>query len=220
MVADNSAESEAILMVHSPATEQEHIGATTQTLADRHPSYFSEINYLEFTTRLKHYLHQGKVVGLADVAVSNGSDIVLMNLLAKYKIIDKLQAYAGWNTSGNTLGTVIAHTIIESFYHEDRTDQLKQASRNFFYERLIEDWGYQANVRFDIATNELERLEGNYFDISKHIDDAENTIKKRLQEFIDENITPYINEQVNLVNVYSPWKRMFEVGIKASMKSL
>lgn len=216
MAADNSTESEAVLMVHSPATEQECIGSTSQAILDRHPSYFSEVNYLEFITRLKHYLNQGKVIGLADVALTNGSDVVLMNLLAKYKLIDKLQAYAGWNTSGNTLGTVIAHTIIESYYHEDRSGELKQASRDFFYERLIEDWGYQANVRFDIATNDLERLEGNYFDISKHIDEAENTIRKQLQQFIDHNIAPYTKEQVNLVDVYSPWKRLFEVGIKVS----
>lgn len=215
MVADNSAESEAVLMVHSPATEQEHIGATTHAIHERHPSYFSEMNYLEFVTRLRYYLENNKVVGLADVALSNGSDILLMNLLAKYNLFDKLPSYAGWNTSGNTLGTVIAHTIVESYYSKDRTEKMKQASRNFFYERLIEDWGYQAIVRFKIMKNDIERLEGNYFDISKNLIEAEATIKRQLQQFIDEYINSYSSEKVKLVNVYSPWKRMFEVGIEA-----
>lgn len=218
IIADDSTHSGAILMVHSPATEQENIGNTSQAIEDRHPSYFSEINYLEFVTMIKYYLEKDKVVGLADVALSNGSDVLLMKLLAKYKLIDKLPAYAGWNTSGNTLGTVIPHTIIEAYYSKDRTIEMKKASRNFYYERLIEDWGYQALVRFNVMENDIEELGGNYFDISKNLVETEKLIKVQLEQFIAKHISPYSSEKITLVDVYSPWKRMFETGIKASVE--
>ncbi len=49
-------------------------------------------------------------------------------------------AYAGWNTDGNTLGTVIANSVLLSVYN--------QARENTFFNalRILEDNFYQVNI--------------------------------------------------------------------------
>lgn len=119
VMVDHSGDAQAILMVHAPAVGETDV-ADGQPFAERHASYYSEVNIPEFVHVMQYYLAKGKLVALADVATINGSDGSLMNLLSKLRLLDDVAAYAGWNTMGNTLGTVIAHTVIESYYRTMR----------------------------------------------------------------------------------------------------
>ncbi|RDW22190.1 hypothetical protein CWR48_00330 [Oceanobacillus arenosus] len=215
-IVDNNLESDAVLMVHSPAVSKDDIAEPVHTLQERHPSYFSEMNYQEFVNAIRLYVEKGKVLGIADVALCNGSDVVLMNLLKDHNLIDKVNAYAGWNTSGNTLGTVIAHTTIESFNRKNTQEQYQHKSREFYYARLIEDWGYQAIVKHVMIRDFLAQYEATYFDISKNLEIIEGIINAQLQSFIDQNLL--IKDKITLDNVNSPWKRMFEVGLEVTYR--
>jgi hypothetical protein len=214
LITDDSTSADGILMIHSPAVSQDDIAEPAHKISERHASYYLEIHYQEFVNSISSYLYEGRVVGVGDVALCNGSDVILMNLLRDKKLVDRLPCYAGWNTSGNTLGTVIPHLIIEAFNRKsDPTKFLKQ-SREFYYARLIEDWGYQAVVKHDILQNDIERFGANYFDISLKLQDIEELIKEKLQDFIRENLNTPELEHIKLEQVYSPWKRMFEIGLK------
>ncbi|MFF2447435.1 DUF4127 family protein [Neobacillus sp. NPDC058068] len=214
VIADQSADADAILFTHSPAISQSGVAEPFLAFGERHRSYFSEINYREFVQALKYYLGNNKVVGLADVATCNGSDQTLMFMLKKQGLLEKLDAYAGWNTSGNTLGTVIAHTIIESYYNQrsEENRQRRRKSREFYYSRLVEDWGYQTIARKAVANNDVPRFGGTYFDISSHLEEIQGIIAKYLEAFIEENLAGLKEGKIELTHVYSPWKRMFEVG--------
>ncbi|MEH7115392.1 DUF4127 family protein [Neobacillus niacini] len=213
-ITDRFMNADGILMIHSPAVSQDDIAEPVHKLSERDPSYFSEIHYQEFVTLISSYLDQGKVVGVGDVALCNGSDVILMNLLRDNNLVDRLPCYAGWNTSGNTLGTIIAHLIIEAFNRNYDPSKFLKQGREFYYTRLIEDWGYQAVVKHDILQNDIERFGANYFDISLKLHDIEELIKEKLQDFIQENLNTPELEHIKLEQVYSPWKRMFEVGLK------
>ncbi|MEH7235331.1 DUF4127 family protein [Bacillus sp. JJ1562] len=216
-VVDHSIESDVVLMVHSPAVSQELIAEPVHMLHERHPSYFSEINYQEFIEAIEHYVGKGKVIGVADVALCNGSDVVLMNLLSDNRLLDEINAYAGWNTSGNSLGTVIAHAIIEAFYQNSNQLDVKNKSREFFYARLIEDWGYQAIVKTEMNKEIVAQNLGTYFDISENLTTIEQAIKEKLESFINRSLLTNKGE-INLIEVYSPWRRMFEIGIEVSYR--
>ncbi|MEH7382303.1 DUF4127 family protein [Bacillus sp. JJ1533] len=214
IVADNSIEADALLFTHSPAVSQSGVAEPNQAFYERHQSYSSEVNYREFVHALKYFVKKGKVIGLADVATCNGSDQTLMNFIKKVGLVEEVDAYAGWNTSGNTLGTVISHTIIESYFNKQNvvnTDR-KRKSREFYYSRLVEDWGYQTIARRHVSTHDVPRLGGTYFDISDQLDNIENLIKKQLSVFIENHLSDLSEGKIMLNNVYSPWKRMFEVG--------
>lgn len=79
-------------------------------------------------------------VSLADVAYSNGADNALMEELARKGLILNLRSYAGVNTAGNAIGYALGQGILL----EKASDK---ARKKILITRLLDDWGYQANVR-------------------------------------------------------------------------
>ncbi|MEH6857541.1 DUF4127 family protein, partial [Priestia megaterium] len=214
-IIDHSYDTNIILMVNSPATEQWNM-AEQVPFNTRHATYFSEVNYREFIEAIKMYLGKGKNVSLADVAVCNGSDTYLMNLLKKNNLINELSSYAGWNTSGNTLGTVIPHTIIHSYYNNYGSNKEKlKKDREFYLHRLVEDWGYQGVVRNDIIENHLPVLKASYFEV-KHVQkDVEELVKNKIMDFVRDN---FDSDNLLITNVNLPWVRMFEIDFELDLK--
>jgi len=202
------------LMVHAPAASGVSVAETTDSYDARHHSYFSEVNMREFVSSMERYAKQGKVIVLGDVALCNGGDDTLMKLLAKKGLLDKLDGYAAWNTSGNALGTVISHAIITAYNRvQAQPDSQKEAaSRMYYYYRLIEDWGYQAVVRQHITDQLLPELKASYFHIEHVQDKVNGLIEEYLQQFTNEYI-PY-DGTLTISEVSTPWKRMFEIGFR------
>src|SRR5690606_5012050 len=99
-------------------------------------------------------------------------DQLLMNLLHQSGLLGRLQGYAAWNTSGNSLGTVISHAVIQSYYRsiQQPDDESSSHSRLFYLSRLIEDWGYQSLVRQEVCADHLPELGASYFQLS-HVQD-------------------------------------------------
>ncbi|MBB6673300.1 DUF4127 family protein [Cohnella nanjingensis] len=265
-IGDHASEADFVLMVNSPPVGQHDMAETTTALADRHASYFSEVNLREFAEAIARYTAKGRMVALADVATCNGSDEPLMKLLSRWGLLPKIAAYAGWNTSGNTLGTVIAHAIVESYYRGaaqragglqsreaggaagelggkkqgtpsafgeqqggaggqvdvqagESTGAAWEAERarnseSFYVSRLLEDWGYQAIVRTDIAWNHLEALGGNYFDVSAIHGEISALVLAKLTAFAETYLQDLDPSRFLLDNVEMPWRRMFEVGFE------
>src|SRR5690606_38859347 len=69
-------------------------------------------NLLDFTEAILHYTDQGIPAAVADVAYANGGDTAFVTLLLRRVGLKRLSAYAGWNTAGNTLGTVGARASV------------------------------------------------------------------------------------------------------------
>jgi hypothetical protein len=221
-MADSSAEADTILMVNSPPVGQYDMAETSQSLSERHASYFSEVNYREFAQAVRVYAEKGKMVALADVGTCNGSDEPLMKLISKSGLLPLISAYAAWNTSGNTLGTVIAHAIVESYYRKGDIILQQEAARSrrskeFYLARLVEDWGYQSIIRGEVVRDHLQALGGNYFDISAVAPQVHELIRGKMNAFI----TRYLHDlqpcQVKLGQVELPWRRMFEVDFELSI---
>lgn len=220
IISDTSNEANAILMVHSPAVGQSEMAETDTAFQDRHRSYFSEINIREFVQVMKHYLKAEKLVMLADVALCNGGDHQLMRLIHAQGLLGQLSGYAAWNTSGNSLGTVISHAVIASYYRFNASEKQEAhdiSSQSFYISRLIEDWGYQALVRKQICENNLPGLGASYFEISHVIDEVCELIEVELNRFAAEYLWEQGLKPMKVVDVELPWKRMFEVGFAIQM---
>jgi len=216
-ICEASAEADFVLMVNSPPVGAYEMAETDSEYGKRHASYFSETGLREFAQAIRAYSDKGKVVALADVATCNGGDEPLLNLLSDSGLLPRLSAYAGWNTSGNSLGTVIAHAVVESYYRRPgspRIEGREHRGKLFYWSRLLEDWGYQAVVRTDIVKNDLERMGGSYFAISHIQDEVVSLVREKLESFWTRNAAGLNPERMRIRDVRLPWNRMFEVGFE------
>jgi len=161
-------------------------------------------------------------VALADVAFVNGSDLTLGNLLMQHPEIVRLTAYAGWNTAGNTLGTVLAHAVLRLLAQRNGTDpDQTQAHYEFLLMRFLDDYIYQARVRSQVFLEDLpalnlpasmERLP------SSMLEPVEKLVRERLLLAGSELERLFINagvvKSVKVENINLPWQRLFEVGFE------
>ncbi|MDN4067066.1 DUF4127 family protein [Paenibacillus vini] len=222
VLADHSGDTPFVLIVHSPAVDQAGM-AEQIPFKERHRSYFSEIHYREIVERLDAYLQKGKHVALGDVATCNGGDPVLINLLKKKGLLDQLTAYAGWNTSGNTLGTVIAHFVIISYYLERPESaaypEIVRESRKFYYERLVEDFIYQSLVRQDMLEHDLPRLDASYYVIGHCLDEVQGILAEKMNRAAEQYFGDIPEGRIRLQRLHFPWKRMFEIGFELNIET-
>ena len=130
---------------------------------------------------------------IADVRFANGADNNFVKELFKNKIIDKnFYGYSAWNTSANSLGSLILCAKMKIFAKKYNQNAFEKVQLT----RFLDDWAYQANVRQKLKSPE------------------KNILAKEMKSFekVLEDVT------LNSVNVkYSfPWKRLFEVEIEFS----
>jgi hypothetical protein len=151
-------------------------------------------------------LDGGERVSLADCRYPNGSDPVLVEALRDAGLLLRLDAYGGWNTAGNTLGsTVAASTVATVGRHTGTLDPVAQ--ERFLLHRLVEDYGYQARVRNDL----LAQLGEAAFRDPEGADTAE-LARRRLDDVLQEITGSAAGWRVGATTF--PWDRAFEVDLR------
>jgi hypothetical protein len=135
---------------------------------------------------------------LCDVAYSNGSDPMLIEELVKRpELLKKLWGYAGWNTTGNSLGSALAMGVARWFAEKKETGaQADEALKNALFIRLADDWAYQTQVRKDLG-QELSR--------------------DKLRDLMSPHLTALgkaLEMQPSRVDLDLPWQRSFEIEIR------
>lgn len=176
-----------------------------------HQAFFVDRKLDVFVNDIKLSMENGDKVALADVAFANGGDKDLLALLDKENLALKLSAYGAWNTSSNTLGTVIAQAIIYNLF------RLEDKQNYFLLHRFYEDVGYMNHVRRYVVDNELPALGLNYFDAGAIRGAVSTLVANHIFNFMKDNY-PNLSKCVELVDVNHPWARMFEIDLNLSLK--
>lgn len=132
---------------------------------------------------------QNKLYAAADIRYANGADNAFVEELFK-KINKNFIGYAGWNTSANTLGSLLAEIKVK--FNAEKYN--KKAFEKLQMIRFLDDWAYQANVRKEIKepTDIKDRME---------------SYAKRLSKFLDYEI------DFSSISYTYPWKRKFEIEV-------
>ena len=111
-----------------------------------------------------------------------------LNEFFKFDFDNNFFGYSGWNTTANSLGSLICAAKIK-FLAKDYNDK---AFKKLQYIRFLDDWAYQANVRqLKPDNNSINYLMSGYEKI--------------------------ISEKLGLsfsVNYSFPWNRLFEVEVE------
>ncbi|MCA0314801.1 MAG: DUF4127 family protein [Candidatus Melainabacteria bacterium] len=140
---------------------------------------------------------------LADVAYANGGDPLLVEELLKAPdMMTKIKSYAGWNTTGNTMGSALALAVAYWFYRENENQEhspsapnkLTEHQKQCLFTRFLDDWAYQARVR--------RNLDG---------DPSTQRLAEQISPFIKS-----ISQAVSIepaVRLSFPWRRTFEIEI-------
>lgn len=91
----------------------------------------------------KTFTPPDKPYAIADVRYANGADNDFVEQLLPQIDLNNFYGYAGWNTSANTIGSMLAGVKVRwnaGKYNEAAFKRLQII-------RFFEDWAYQANVR-------------------------------------------------------------------------
>ena len=184
--------------------------------------------------------HDG-LFALADVAQTTQADPALADALLSPENASALDAYAGWNTAGNTIGNTIAALramdTLDARWDDLSADARKNAVRalyTFRAIRLAEDICYMAQIRPDLQ-QQLALA-----DIQDHTSAfADSTAWQKANTQLQQTYTPYNTQLATLFNgahtlrltnhtipvqitnfasqATFPWPRSFEVRIDVEM---
>jgi len=138
-----------------------------------------------------------KPVIIADIACANGGDnLLVLQILGDIK---KIYGYAGWNTTGNTLGSVIS-TGISRYIAEQTNNFDAENFKKLLLIRLADDWAYQTIVR------QIIRATTDFADTK--------TLREELIPLVL-NIAKKLDYDLNLsdLKLGFPWNRTFETEI-------
>lgn len=123
---------------------------------------------------------------VADVRFANGADNEFVKQLISEGLGENFLGYSAWNTSANTLGSLICTMKY--------TTEKNLAFKRLQAVRLLDDWAYQANVRQQLESPDVSLL-------SEKMKPYEDKIKSLLGFDFS-------------VKYSFPWNRLFEVKIE------
>ena len=155
-----------------------------------------------FVNMVSEELAAGKPVAVADIAYANGADNAMMGMLRDKDFLFRIQAYSGWNTPTNSTGFVLGQGMLASRMSE-------QSRMALLLTRYLDDWGYQANVRQNLANtmgNFPGKGTGGALNEKRSAVEASATL--RLQTFAQYNL-PAVWDFKH-IKVTMPWNRLFE----------
>jgi len=193
-------------------------GSQKQETSEARQTRREEFNS-KFLPQIVAALDAGERVALCDVAFPNGADDVLMTAVTDFggDILSRLIAFGGWNTAGNTTGTILAEcAALVRGQKLGQGEKAAKLNRNFLFERLLDDWYYQADLR---ARLEKEARDSGFSPLSMngHTSQIEASARREISVFARELASKHFGAQVRDLKVSLPWGRTFEVAVGAKL---
>lgn len=134
---------------------------------------------------------------VADVRFANGADNAFVKQLFEVGFDENFLGYSAWNTSANSLGSLICGAIVfKGAKMQNNVGKDFYFGRDFLKlqtVRLLDDWAYQANVRQQLTS-------------------PDEKLVKELMKPYEEKVFEVLG--VNYDTSYKfPWNRLFEVEV-------
>lgn len=127
---------------------------------------------------------------VADVRFANGADNSFVNKLFEKCFDENFYGYSAWNTSANSLGSLICGAKVKFLAKKYNDKEFKKLE----VVRFLDDWAYQANVRQALSKPDTTEL-------TTKMKPFEKEVAKVLKTEFE-------------VKYSFPWKRLFEVEVE------
>lgn len=184
--------------------------------------------------------HEG-LFGLADVASTNQADSALVDTLLSSEHFDSIDAYAGWNTAGNSIGTVCAMlraiSVLDARWDSLSTEEQNAAAKALFAFRAIrlgEDVCYMAELRDSLQASLLADAltdhttaftdDAAWQEANKRLSAAYASCNTQLAQLFNGSHTLQLGSHHPSFTISDfdscanfPWARSFEVKVEPSM---
>jgi hypothetical protein len=214
---DNAALSDCMLAVNSPGKYM--IESMYQD--DKDLTFTSHINMHEFLRYIHYYCDTfKKAVGVAEVSVCNGCENEFMDYALISGVLNRVQAVGGWNTSQNTIGVVLAQTVIASYYNrfQNHLDKYK-LSEEFKMRSILCDWFFQANVLRDFLRETENKIDP--FALGKHYEEAKNYVLDGLKRLFDMKFGgKYKGADIHIDDLFFNWDGIFYIRAHVSLNGI
>jgi len=180
-------------------------------------------------------LAAGEKVALVDLSEDYyGHETLLPYLIKEGAPVNRLIAYAGWNTTSNSIGTAVTEAVIfnQALAENRSLDYLLRVYKNnleFLCARFLDDWYFQKDVQ-TIVKNDLGRLNIDANNLAGHYQQVNGFVKRLMTAradtlqhqtlmnhplIIDSEQGP---RQLRLVGLELesrlPWQRTFDIWLK------
>jgi hypothetical protein len=156
-------------------------------------------------------IEKGKIYILADNRYYNGSDIQLIKSIFSGSVNPDQIAYAGWNTSGNTLGTAAAMGILRYRLNNARR-LLRKEYKKMLWARFIEDWGYMVEGREELKKDLKQRNVSTFAGT-----ELETEYESRMKSLLNTKakvVNSFLKTDYYVSRAFFPWHRQFEIGFE------
>lgn len=196
-----------ILAVNAPASDMREANEQFGKVC---AAYSVNRSLCEFVDRIEYETGRGSAVAVADVAYGNGGDVTLAAMLDRAGVAGKIAAYAGWNTSGNTLGTCISAAVFSVLFGRGTVDE-------FIALRFFEDVGFCSHARWAVAAK-LSAMGLDYYDLKDKNTAISAEVARETAEFT-KKIMPGFADGYEIIDCAMPWNRMFETRLVVRKKA-
>ena len=134
---------------------------------------------------------------VADVRFANGADNAFVKQLFEVGFDENFLGYSAWNTSANSLGSLICGAIVfKGAKMQNNVGKDFYFGRDFLKlqtVRLLDDWAYQANVRQQLTS-------------------PDEKLVKELMKPYEEKVFEVLGVNYDISYKF-PWNRLFEVEV-------
>lgn len=181
---------------------------------------------------LQKLIKSGKPVAVIDSSKDYESSQMLLPALLDNNIpINKLAAYAAWNTFGNAAGTAVAQAAIftgqQKILPQEQLPALYAQNINFMTARLLDDFCYQKQLHHRLSTALILRkqnpagLTANYKTFTGNIIEGFIYNQKRRLLYTNLGLSPFYSDgtydyYLTSINTKTalPWNRIFEIDLR------
>lgn len=203
---ETAEDSDCMVAMNTPGVAQ--IESTEQYTKDL--TFSSHINMHEFLRYILYYRKRyQRPVGIAEVSVCNGCENEFMEYALISGVLHEVQSVGGWNTTENTVGVVLAETVIASYY-QGYAGMPKQyrAMEEMKMHAIVADWLFQSNVLHRFLLETRGRIDP--YALNGDEREALTYIREGLEKIIGEKFGPlYKGAQVKIENLFFNWNMVF-----------
>lgn len=195
-------------------------------------------NQFNVNKQLQSLLKKNYKVALVDLSEHfSYKETIFPTLLKNDVPINQFIAYAGWNTTSNSIGTAVTQATIftarlTSAIESNDILALYKNNLTFLISRYLEDWYYLKNV-IDNINNKLKKSNINIYDLNEHYNLANSQLNIEMNKnsyllsnrrafnipvIIQTQDKKFTVKVSNLkITTYFPWTRTFEIYLDSQI---
>lgn len=212
ILAASAADSDCLLFVNAPEQRGGDLFLELELESGCPPK--------EFVEQLGLAVDMGTPAAVADLAWANGASDPFVSQMVERTDPTRLLAFGGWNTAGNTLGTVLSQASLRLLSLEmgtgDFADQ-ETAHYRFLFERFVDDWLFQGRIRPELGTADLAKLGSAVRDEGQRFFKTHWEGRQVMRTTPRGQSHPFLIGSLPELRVSFPWNRGFEVRVEAPL---